>query len=84
MMRINNTLSDTFRELGIEVDNQITGEIKGDIRHAPKVKSLIEKIKQLKQFIKDEELEIELIRRGTVSQTKTDVTIDNPPVVKAQ
>jgi hypothetical protein len=84
MMNINNSLSDTFRELGVEVYDQITEEIKGDIRHNPKVKSLIEKVNQLKQFIKDEELKIEGIKKGSVPQTKTDEDTDNPPDVKAK
>ena len=72
MRKINSSLNDTFRDLGIEVDNQISEEIKGDIRHNPKVKSLIEKIKQLKQFLEDEKLEIETIKHGSVLQTGTD------------
>jgi hypothetical protein len=64
MMKINNSLNDTFRELGIEVDNQITEEIKGDIRHNPKVKSLIENINQLKPFIREEELKIGVFKKG--------------------
>jgi len=83
-MNINNSLNDTFRELGIEVYNQITEEIKGDIRQNPKVKSLIEKVSQLKQFIKDEELEIKEIKKGSVPQAKTDEDTDNPPDVKAR
>jgi hypothetical protein len=63
MMKINNSLNDTFRELGIEVYNQITDEIKGDIRHNPKVKSLIEKVNQLKQSIKDDESKIKGIKK---------------------
>ncbi|MBN1552082.1 hypothetical protein JW979_11455 [bacterium] len=63
---INHLLNDTFQELGIEVCNQITTEKNGDIRQNPKVKSLIEKINQLKQSIKDEELEIKEIRKGAV------------------
>jgi anti-sigma28 factor (negative regulator of flagellin synthesis) len=62
-MSINNSLNDRFRELGIEVYNQITEEIKGDIRHNPKVKSLIEKVNELKKSIKDGELEIEEIKK---------------------
>ena len=83
-MNINNSLNDTFRELGIKVYNQITEEIKGDIRHNPKVKGLIEKVNQLKQLIKDEELEIEVIKKGSVPQTRTDEDTDNPPDVKAK
>lgn len=81
---INNSLNDTFQELGIEVCNQITKEIKGDIRHNPKVKSLIEKINRLKQSIKDEELEIEVLKKGSVPLTKKDAKPDNPPDVKAK
>ena len=84
MMNSNNSLNDTFQELGIEVYNQITKEIKGDIRQNPKVKSLVEKVNQLKQFIKDEELEIEVIKKGSVPQTKTDEATDNPPDVRAK
>jgi len=83
-MNMNNSLNDTFREIGIEVYNQITEEIKGDIRHSQKVKSLIEKVNQLKLFIKDEELKIEVIKKGFVPQTKTDEDTDNPPNVKAK
>ena len=81
---INNSLNDTFQELGIEVCNQITEEIKGDIRHNPKVKSLIEKVNQLKQSIKDEELVIEVLKKGSVSQSNNDAKPDNPPDVKAK
>jgi hypothetical protein len=84
MMNINNSLNDTFRELGIEVHNQITEEIKGDIRHNPKVKNLIEKVNQLKQSIKDEELEIEGIKKGSVPKTKTEKEPDKAPNVKAK
>ena len=63
VMNIHNSMNDTFREMGIEVYNQITEEIKGDIRHNPKVKSLIEKVNQLKQSIKDDELKIEGIKK---------------------
>ena len=59
---INNSLDDTFQELGIKLYNQITEDIKGDIRHNPEVKSLIEKINQLKQNVKEEELEIKEIK----------------------
>lgn len=83
-MNINNSLNDTFRELGIEVYNQITEEIKGDIRHNPKVKSLIKKVNQLKQFIKDEELDIEVIKKGSVPQTGKDKKADNPSKVKSK
>jgi hypothetical protein len=62
-MKIHNSLNDTFREMGIEVYNQIAEEIKGDIRHNPKVKSLIEKVNELKQSIKDDELKIEGIKK---------------------
>ncbi|MDW7681071.1 MAG: hypothetical protein SCK70_10935 [bacterium] len=82
--KINNSLNDTVRELGIEVYNQITEEIKGDIRHNPKVKSLIEKVNQLKQSIKDEELEIEAIKKGPVPQTKTDEDTDTHSAVTAK
>src|SRR4030043_529527 len=77
-MNSNNSLNDAFRELGIEVYNQITEEIKGDIRHNPKVKSLTEKINRLKQTIKDEELEIEGIKKRSVPQTRTDKDANNP------
>ena len=83
-MNINNSLNDTFRELGIKVYNQITEEIKGDIRHNPKVKGLIEKVNQLKQLIKDEELEIEVIKKGSVPQTGKDKKADNPSKVKSK
>jgi hypothetical protein len=83
-MNLNNSLNDTFKELGIEVYNQITGDVKGDIRHNPKVKSLIEKVNQLKQSIKDEELEIAAIKKGSVPQAKKDEDADNPPDVKAK
>ena len=84
MADTNNALNGTFRELGIEVYNQITEETKGDIRDNPKVKSLIEEVNQLKQFIKDEELNIEGIKKGSVPQTKTDEDTDNPPGIKAK
>src|SRR3972149_3093473 len=84
MMKINNSLNDTFRELGIKVYNQITEEIKGDIRQNPEVKNLIEKVNQLKQLIKDEELEIEVIKKGSVPQTGKDKKADNPSKVKSK
>ena len=83
MMNINNSLNDTFRELGIEVYNLISEE-KRDIQHKPKVKSLIAKVNQLKQSIKDEELEIEVIKKGSVPQTKTDEDTENLPDIKAK
>ena len=58
-MNGHNSISDTFRKKGIEVYSQIIVEIKGDSLHNPKVKSLIEKVNQLKQSIKDDELKIE-------------------------
>ncbi|MBN1998679.1 hypothetical protein JW935_14055 [candidate division KSB1 bacterium] len=69
---IKNSLNDTFRELGIKVYKQISEEIKGDIRHNPEVKSLVEKVNQLKQFMKDEELEVEGFKKESVPQTKKD------------
>jgi len=45
---------------------------------------LIEKVKQLKQSIKDEELEIEVIKKGSVPQTKTDEDSENLPDIKAK
>ena len=80
---INHSLNDTFRELGVEVCNQINEDIKEDIRHNPKVKSLVEKVNQFKQAIKDEELEIAAIRKGSVQQAGTDEKTDKPPDVKA-
>ena len=84
MMNMNNSLNDTFKELGIEVYNQITDEIKGDIRHNPKVKDLIDKVNHYKQFIKDEKVEIEVIRKGSVPKTKTDEDADNLSEVKVK
>jgi len=83
-MHINNSMDNTFQELGIEVHNQITEETQGDIRHNPKVKSLIEKVDQLKQLIKNGELEIDVIRKGSVPQTKTGKPKTNPPAVKVK
>ena len=82
IMKINNSLKDTFRELGIEVYNLISEE-QTDIQHKPNVKSLIEKVNQLKQSIKDEKLEIETTRLESVPQTKTVKDTDNPHDVKA-
>lgn len=82
VMNSNNSLKDTFRELGIEVYSQITEDIKGDIRDNPKVKSLLEKVNQIKQTIKDEELKIEGIKKESVPQTKSDAEADNSPDVK--
>lgn len=72
MISSNDSLNSTFRELGIEVYNQITEEIKGDIRHNPKVKSLIEKANHLYESIKDEKLEIKALKEGSQAQMKTD------------
>ena len=83
-MHIKNSLDNTFQELGIEVYNQITEETKGDIRHNPKVKSLIGKINQLKQLIKDRELEIDVIKKGSVPQTKTGKAKNKLPAVKVK
>jgi hypothetical protein len=82
VMNINNSLNDAYRELG-KVFSQLGEETKGIIRSNPEVKSLIEKIHQLKQSIKDEELEIEGIKKGSVPATKTDANTDNPPDIKA-
>jgi len=71
MMEINNSMNDTYRELGVKVYDQITDDTKEDIRLNPKVKSLIAKINQLKQSINDEELEIKVIKKGPPAQTKT-------------
>jgi hypothetical protein len=84
IMTINNSLNDTFRELGIEVYNQITEVTKGDIRHKPKVKSLVGKINQLKQSVKDGKLEIEALKKGSVPQTKTEKGKDKPHVVRTK
>jgi len=83
MMNINHSLNNTFQELGIEVYNLLS-EGKGDIQHKPKVKSLIEQVNQFKQSIKDEELEIEAIKKGPVPQTKTDEDTDTHPAVTAK
>ena len=82
--KINNSLNDTFQELGIEVNNQIGEEIKGDIRDNPKVKSLIEEINTLKQLIKDEELEIKVLKKEAVPNAKTNADNNNSPDVKAE
>lgn len=71
LMNMNNSMNDAYREMGIEVYKQITEEIKGDIRLNANVKSLVEKVNQLKQFIKDKELKIEGIKKESVPQTKT-------------
>lgn len=84
VMTITNSLNDTFRELGIKVYTQVTEEKKGSVRNNPEVKSLIEKIDQLKQSIKDGELEIEEIKKGAVAQTKTDADTYKPRDVKAK
>jgi len=84
LMAMNHSLNDTFQELGIEVFNQMTEESKKDIRDNPKVKSLIEKVHQLKQSIKDGELKLEGIKKGSVPQSKTDENTGNPPDVKAK
>jgi len=84
IMNINTSINETFQELGVKVYDQITEGIEGDIRQNPKVKSLIEKVNQLKQSIKDEELEITEIKKGSAHQVKTDEGADNPPDVKAE
>ena len=84
VMNLNDSLNDTFREIGSEVFSQITGEMKGDIRNNPKVKSLIEKVNQLKQSIKDEETKIEGIKKGSVPQAETKKVTDNPPDAMAE
>ncbi len=84
VMNINNSMNDTFRELGIAVYNQITEDVKGDIQKNPKINGLIAKVTELKQSIKDEELEIEEIKKGSVPQTKTEEDTDNPHDVKAK
>lgn len=81
---INNSLNDSLRELGTEVYNHITGEISGDIRHSPKVKSLIDKVNQLKQSIKDEEMEVEVIKKGSDPQNRTSEDAGNAPDVDAK
>ncbi len=63
VMNIQNSLNDTFRELGIEVYSQLNEDIKGDIRQNPKVKSLIAKVNELKQSIKEDELKIDGIKK---------------------
>jgi ubiquinone biosynthesis protein UbiJ len=63
VMSIQNSLNGTFRELGIEVFSQINEDIKGDIRQNPKVKSLIAKVNELKQSIKEDELKIDGIKK---------------------
>jgi hypothetical protein len=84
VMGINNSLNDTFRELGMKVYTQVTEEKKGSIRNNPEVQSLIEKVNQLKQSIKDGELEIEEIKKGAVAQTNADADIGKPQNVKAK
>ena len=79
--KINDSLNDSFSELGNKVYNCIDEDKKEDIRHNPEVKSLIEKINQLKQLIKEEELEIEVMKKGSVPQTKAEEATDNPPDV---
>jgi len=62
VMNIRNSLNETFKEMGIELYNQATGETKGDIRNNPRMKSLIEKVNKLKQSLKEDELKIEGIK----------------------
>jgi hypothetical protein len=78
LMNMNNSLNDAFREMGVEVYNQINEEIKGDIRHNTKVKSLVDKVNQLKQFIKDKEMKIEVINKESVPSTHTVKVADKP------
>ena len=84
LMKINKSLNDTFLKLGIKVYNEISEEIKGDTLYSPEVKSLIEKVNQLKQFKKDEELEIDGLKKESVQQTKTVEDKDNSPNVKVK
>ncbi len=84
IMNINNSLNDTFRKLGVEVDNLISKGTKEDIRQNPKVISLIEKIKKLKQEIKKDKLKIEVIKKGSVPLTKTEKDTNNSSDVKAK
>lgn len=84
IIKINNSLSDTYRELGIEVANLISTDVKGDIRQNPKVKSLIKTVNHLKQLAKDSELEIKAIKNESVAQIKKIENKANPPVVKTK
>ena len=63
IMNLNNSMNHTFQELGTEVFTQITEGIKGEIPQNPKVKGLVQKINQLKQSIKEKELEIEAVKK---------------------
>jgi hypothetical protein len=84
MMNSNDSLNGTFRELGIEVYNQIAEEKKGDIRHNQKVKNLIGKVSHLKQSINDEKLEIQALKEGTHAQINTKENSAKSPAVRAR
>lgn len=84
VININNFLNDTYRELGIEVCNLNSKDVKGDIRDNPKVKSLIKTVDHLKQLAKDGELAIKAIKDESVAQIKKVENKANSPVVKAK
>ena len=82
IMDNNKSINDTYMELGIEVDKQINGGTKNNIRQNPKVINLIEKIKMFKQNIQDDKLEIEDIKKGPVPQAKTDENANTSPKIE--
>jgi hypothetical protein len=81
-LNTNKSLNKTYRELGIETDKQINDDTKKDIRNNPKVINMINKIKVFKQDIIDNKLKIQIIRKGSVLQTKMDEVIDHRPVAR--
>jgi hypothetical protein len=56
--KINNSLNDTYRDLGMEVFTLITSDAKEDIRKNPKVTDLIKNVNELKKLMKDDKTEL--------------------------
>lgn len=84
IMQINQSLDNTYQELGIEVHRQMNNGSKKDIRKNPTVLKLIKKINVFKQDIRDDQQDIKDIRKESGLQTKGVKNAKSTPVDKTR
>jgi hypothetical protein len=63
MANSNHSLNEIFKEIGMEVYGELTNDQNGDIRKNQKIKSLIVKVDQQKQSIKEEAEKIDTLKK---------------------
>lgn len=63
MANSTHSLSEVFKEIGMEVYGEMANGQNGDIRKNLKIKSLIEKVDQHKQSIKEEAEKIDTLKK---------------------